>query len=128
MEWSDKARARTNDQTRRLGATRRRLRLTLAVILEQDHRMTFVRVLGRLFVISALMLCGGRAVGESSFSGEPLIQAQFTRLVPITYPLATTRFTALRPTSFPVIQPGVARVHIIQKLVHPMSQPLLRTF
>ena len=90
--------------------------------------MKLVRVLGRIFLVSALTFCASTVVGESSFSGEPLIQAQFTRLVPITYPLATTRFTALRPTSFPVIQPGVARVHIIQKLVHPMAQPLLRTF
>jgi hypothetical protein len=102
--------------------------LTNAARSEQDEWMKLVRVFGRIFLASVIMFCGGKAVGESSFSGQPLIQAQFTRLVPITYPLATTRFTALRPTSFPVIQPGVARVHIIQKLMHPMQQPLLRTY
>jgi hypothetical protein len=90
--------------------------------------MKLVRVVGRIFLVSALTLCASKAVGEGSYSGQPLIQVEFTRLVPITYPLATTRFTALRPTSFPVIQPGVARIHIIQNLVHPMAQPLLRTY
>jgi hypothetical protein len=51
----------------------------------------------------------------------------FDRLVPITYPLATTRFDGLKPSSYPVIHPGIARVHITEKLVHPMEQPLLRT-
>ncbi|MEO6971283.1 MAG: hypothetical protein ABI217_10355 [Chthoniobacterales bacterium] len=48
-------------------------------------------------------------------------------MVPITSRLTTTQFNALKPTSYPVIHPGAPRVHIIEKLVHPMEQPLLRT-
>ena len=66
-------------------------------------------------------------MGESSYSGQPLVQANFDRMVPITYPLVNTQFNKLKPTSFPVIQPGVARVRITENLVRPMEQPLLRT-
>ena len=89
--------------------------------------MRFVRVLGRIFLVSVVTLGATKAMGDTTYSGQPLTQVEFTQLVPITYPLATTRFTALKPTSVPVIQPGVARVHIIEKLAHPMEQPLLRT-
>ena len=89
--------------------------------------MMFVRMLGGIFMVSALTLCATNAMGDGSYSGQPLIQADFTRLIPISYPLVTTRFNALKPTSYPVIQPGIARVHITEKLVHPMEQPLLRS-
>ena len=89
--------------------------------------MMLVRVLGRIFLVSVLVFCAGKAMGDGSYSGQPLIQADFSRLVPITYPLVTTRFNALKPTSYPVIQTGIARVHITEKLVHPMEQSLLRT-
>jgi hypothetical protein len=102
--------------------------LTVALLLEQDQRMSFVRVLGRLFVVSALALSATQAMGDNSYPGQPLIQANFNRLLPITYPLVNTQFNKLKPTSFPVIQPGVARVHITEKLVRPMEQPLLRTY
>ena len=101
--------------------------MTIAVRFEQDKRMRFVRVLGRIFFVSALTFGATEAMSDGSYPGQPLIQADFTRLIPISYPLVTTRFDALEATSYPVIQPGVARVHIIEKLVHPMEQPLLRS-
>ena len=66
-------------------------------------------------------------MGDDSYPGRPLIQADFNRLVPRSYPLVTTRFNALKPTTYPVIQPGIARVHITEKLVRPIEQPLLRS-
>jgi hypothetical protein len=97
------------------------------VRFEQDRRMTFVRVLGRIFVVSTLTFCTTKAIGDDSYPGRPLIQADFTRLVPRSYPLVTTRFNALKPTTYPVFQPDVARVHITEKLVRPIEQPLLRS-
>ena len=111
------------------GATRgqaRRFELTIAVRFEQNQRMRFVRVLGRILLVSTLTFGATKARGDGSYPGQPLIQADFTRLIPISYPLVTTRFSVLKPTSYPVIQPGMARVHIIEKLVHPMEQRLLR--
>ena len=90
--------------------------------------MAFVRIMGGILVISALALGVAQAMDDDSYSSQPLIQADFNRLVPITYPLLDTQFNRLKPTSFPVIQPGVARVHIIERLVRPMEQPLLRTY
>jgi hypothetical protein len=94
---------------------------------EQDQRMKFAQVLGRILLVSVLTFCTTKAKGDDTYAGQPLIQAEFTRLVPTSYPLKTTRFTALKPTSYPVIQPGIARVHITEKLVHPLERPLLRT-
>ena len=104
-----------------------RLELTIAVHLKQNCRMTFVRLLGRIFVVSALTFCTVKARGDDSYPGKPLIQADFNRLVPRSYPLVTTQFGALKPTNYPVFQPGVARVHITEKLVHPTERPLLRS-
>jgi hypothetical protein len=103
------------------------LELTIAVRFEQDQRMTLVRVLGRIFVVSALTFCTTKAMGDGSYPGRPLIQADFTRLIPRSYPLVTTRFNALKPTTYPVLRPGIARVHITEKLVRPIEQPLLRS-
>jgi hypothetical protein len=104
------------------------LGLTNAVRFEQDQGMTFVCVLGRIVVVSALTLCTTKAMGDGSYSGRPLTQVDFTRLVPTSYPLATTRFNALKPTTYPVLQPGIPQVHITEKLVHPTEQPLLRSY
>ena len=90
--------------------------------------MKSVRAWGRIFVVLALTFCGGQAMGEGSYEGQPLTQVGFDRLVPITSRLTTTKFTALKPTSYPVIHPGVARVHITEKLVRPTEHPLLRTY
>ena len=106
---------------------RRRLELTIAVRFEQNQRMTSIRVLGRIFVVSALTFCTTKAMGDGSYPGQPLIQADFTRLVPRSYPLVTTQFNGLKPTTYPVFQPGVPRVHITEKLVRPIEMPLLRT-
>jgi hypothetical protein len=89
--------------------------------------MNSIRVLGRIFVVSALTFCTTKAMGDDSYPGQPLIQADFTRLVPRSYPLATTGFNALKPTTYPVFQPGIARVHITEKLVRPIERPLLRS-
>ncbi len=66
-------------------------------------------------------------MGDDSYPGRPLIQADFTRLVPKSYPLVTTRFNGLKPTTYPVFQPGIARVPITEKLVRPIEMPLLRS-
>ena len=81
-----------------------------------------------MFLVSVLAMGTNQAMDKGSYQGQPLTQVEFTKLVPITYSLVTTQFTALEPTSYPVIQPGVAQVHIIETLVHPMEQPLLRTY
>ena len=59
---------------------------------------------------------------------RPLIQADFTRLVPISYPLITTRFNTLKPTTYPVSETGAARVHTTENLVRPTEKPLLKSF
>ena len=89
--------------------------------------MTFVRVLGRIFVVSALTFCTTKMMGDDSYPGRPLTQTDFTRLVPISYPVVTTRFSGLKPTTYPVLQSGSAQAHIMEKLVHPVEQPLLRS-
>jgi hypothetical protein len=101
--------------------------IAIALCFAQDQRMKTVRVLGRIFVVSALTFCTTKAMADDSYPGKPLIQTDFTRVVPTTYPLATTRFNALTPRSYPVFQPGIARVHITEKLVRPIEQPLLRS-
>jgi len=88
--------------------------------------MMIVRLLGKVFALSLLALCATRAMGDGgTYSGQALIQVNFDRLVPITYPLATVQFNGLKPSSYPVIDPGIARVHITENLAHPMEQPLL---
>ena len=82
---------------------------------------------GRILFVSVLTLGATKAMGDGSYPGQPLIQADFTRLVPRSYPLVTTRFNGLKPTTYPVFQPGIARVHITEKLVRPIEQPLLRS-
>jgi hypothetical protein len=89
--------------------------------------MRFVRMLGKIFLVLALPFGTASALADDTYGGRPLTQVEFNRLIPITYPLATTKFTGLKPTSYPVIHPGIARVHITEKLAHPMEQPLLRT-
>ncbi len=84
-------------------------------------------LLRRIFLASAFAFGATMAMGDDSYPGQPLVQAQFNRLVPTNYPLATTQFHGLKPTAYPVLQPGIARVHITEKLVRPMEQPLLRT-
>ena len=67
------------------------------------------------------------AFADGSYPGQPLIQADFDRLVPISSRLKITRFNALKPTTYPVIQSGIARVPITENLVHPTDRPLLRS-
>jgi hypothetical protein len=104
-----------------------RIEWTIALRLEQNRRMRFVRVLGKIFLVFALPFGTARALADDSYAGQPLTQVGFNHLIAITHPLVTTKFAGLRPTSYPVIHPGIARVHITEKLVHPMEQPLLRT-
>lgn len=92
-----------------------------------NQPMNLIRVLGRIFLVSALAFCASKAIGDDSYQSRPLIQADFNRLVPSNYPLATTRFSALKPTTYPVLQPGKASVHITEKLVHPTEKPLLHS-
>jgi len=89
--------------------------------------MKVARMLGGICLVLAITLGSSQVMGEESYEGRPLTQVEFDHLVPITYPLVTTEFTALKPTSDPVIQSGIAQVHITDRLVHPLEQPLLRT-
>ncbi|HEY2713753.1 MAG TPA: hypothetical protein VGI60_14660 [Chthoniobacterales bacterium] len=77
-------------------------------------------------VIVFLAACT-RAIGDDSNLGQPLIQAQFDKLIPTSYPTATSRFDRLRETTWPLIDPGVATIPITDNLVHPLEQPLLIT-
>jgi len=92
--------------------------------------MKSVRELGRILVISALPFCTTTAMGDNGNASEPrpLIQADFTRLVPISYPLVTTRFNTLKPTTYPISETGVARVHTTENLLRPVEKPLLKSF
>lgn len=87
--------------------------------------MTFVRGVGRILVVSALAFCATKAMGDGGDPGRPLIQADFSRLVPITSRLVTTQFNALKATTYPVSETGVARIHPTENLVRPIEQPLL---
>ena len=101
--------------------------IAIALHFEQDQCMKTVRVLGRIFVVSALTFCATKAMADESYPGKPLIQTDFARVVPTTYPLAITRFSALMPRSYPVLQPGIARLPITEKLMRPIERPLLRS-
>ena len=65
------------------------------------------------------------AYGEYIYLEEPLIQAQFDRLIPTSYPTITVHFSELRATTWPLIYPGVPQVHITENLIHPTDQALL---
>ena len=99
------------------------------MFFEQDHRMKSVRGLGRILVVSALPFCVSKAMGDGGDVSEPrpLIQADFSRLVPITSSLVTTRFNSLKSTTYPVSEVGVARVRTTENLVRPIEKPLLQS-
>ena len=77
-------------------------------------------------VIVSLVACM-RAVGDDTYFCQPLIQAQFDKLIPTSYPTATSRFDRLRETTWPLVDPGVATIPITDNLVHPLEHPLLIT-
>jgi hypothetical protein len=78
-----------------------------------------------LFVATALALGGVRATAEDSNFGEPLIQARFDQLIPISSPTIRPNFDRLIQTTLPLTDPGIARVPITENLVRPLDQPLL---
>jgi hypothetical protein len=78
-----------------------------------------------LFVATALALSGVRATAEDPNFGEPLIQARFDQLIPISYPTIRPSFDRLIQTTLPLTNPGIARVPITENLVRPLDQPLL---
>jgi hypothetical protein len=78
-----------------------------------------------LFVAAALALSGVRATADDANFGEPLIQARFDQLIPISYPTIRPSFDRLIQTTWPLIDPGIARVPITENLVRPLDQPLL---
>jgi hypothetical protein len=87
--------------------------------------MKSVRSLRWAVVVAALALSELPALGDDVYLGKPLTQATFDRLIPTSYPTIKSSFSHLRPTTLPLIHPGIARVHITENLVHPLSQPLL---
>ena len=78
-----------------------------------------------LFVGAALALSGVRATAEDANLGEPLIQARFDQLIPISYPTIRPSFDRLIQTTLPLTDPGIGRVPITENLVHPLDQQLL---
>jgi len=78
-----------------------------------------------LFVATALALSGVRATADDPNFGEPLIQARFDQLIPISYPTVRPSFDRLIQTTLPLTDPGIARVPITENLVRPLDQPLL---
>ena len=90
-----------------------------------DKRMKSVRSLQWTLVLVALAMSGLPALGDDIYLGKPLTQATFDRLIPTSYPTFKPSFTHLRPTTLPLIHPGIPRVHITENLVRPLSQPLL---
>ena len=87
-----------------------------------------MRGLGKMLVVLTLAFCTTKAMGDGGDPGRPLIQADFTRLVPICDSVVTTRFNALKPTTYPVSETGVARIHPTENLVRPIDKPLLRSY
>src|SRR5207244_11402083 len=78
-----------------------------------------------LFVGAALALSGVRATAEDANFGEPLIQARFDQLIPVSYPTIRPSFDRLIQTTWPLTDPGIARVPITENLVRPLDQRLL---
>jgi hypothetical protein len=78
-----------------------------------------------LFVATALALSGVRATADDANFGEPLIQARFDQLIPISYPTIRPSFDRLIQTTWPLTDPGIARVPITENLVRPLDRPLL---
>jgi len=89
--------------------------------------MTPARLLGRIFLVSAFAFGATRAMADDSSQARPLIQADFSRLVPTNYPVKTTQFNRLKPTIYPILQPGTPTVHITEKVVQTTGQPLVRS-
>jgi hypothetical protein len=89
--------------------------------------MTPTRLLGGVFLVSAFAFGATRAMADDNSQARPLIQADFSRLVPTNYPVKTTQFSRLKPTAYPVLQRGTPTVHITEKVVQTTGYPLLRT-
>lgn len=75
-------------------------------------------------VLAVTNLC---ALGENTDFGQPLVQAQFDRLIPTSYPTYHPSFTRLQPTTRPLIHPGIPTVHITENLTQAFAKPLLIT-
>jgi hypothetical protein len=87
--------------------------------------MKAIRNLKWVLAAFAFATGGAHAADDGARYSKPLIQPDFARLIPKTYPVIRSRFDALRPTTEPVIHPGVPRVHITESLVHPTDRALL---
>lgn len=87
--------------------------------------MKTVRSLQWALVVFVLAMSGLPALADDNYLERPLIQASFDRLIPTSYPTFRPKFNRLIPTTLPLIRPGIARVHITENLVYPLSQPLL---
>ena len=78
-----------------------------------------------LFVAAALALSAVTAPADDTNSGGQLIQARFDQLIPTSYPTLRTTFDRLIQTTWPLTDPGIARVPITENLVNPVDQPLV---
>lgn len=76
-------------------------------------------------IICAVALAHASAYSDYVYDEQPLVQAQFDRLIPTSYPTIAPDFGLLRPTTSPLIYPGVPQIHITENLSRPTEQPLL---
>lgn len=79
--------------------------------------------LGGIF-LAVTSLC---AWGEDTDFEQPLVQARFDHLIPTSYPTFSPSFRRLKPTTEPLIHPGIPTVHITENLTQAFSEPLLIT-
>jgi hypothetical protein len=87
--------------------------------------MNGMKTLLQSFIVCALAINTALAYSEYVYLDEPLIQAQFDRLIPTSYPTIETTFDQLRPTTWPLLHPGIPQIHITENLIHPTDQALL---
>ena len=88
------------------------------------RRIRFVLATLAAVALAISSLC---AAGERTHFDQPLVQARFDHLVPTSYPTVQTDFTRLRSTTWPLINPGIAEVHITENLAQAFARPVLVT-
>jgi hypothetical protein len=76
--------------------------------------------------IFAAAIANASAYSDEIYDEQPLIQAQFDRLISRSFPTITTDFDKLLQVDFSsLIHPDVPHIHITENLSRPTEQPLL---
>ena len=65
------------------------------------------------------------AYSDYAYVEQQLVHVSFDHLISTFYPTIKPDFDKLRPTTWPLIDPGVAQIHITENLVRPSEGQLL---